>query len=85
MIPVFEQAKIFYALDRAAIVIGILLVLLLLLFELLPGVSENFFCSMSAVQVRIVLLPDAHLLLILFAETLAYLEPKVLLLIIHIL
>jgi hypothetical protein len=48
----------------------------LLVSEFLLGTSDILLCSMSAPQVKIVPLPDVHQLLILFAGTLTYLEPK---------
>jgi hypothetical protein len=46
----------------------------LLVLEFLLGTSENFLCSDSAPQVKIVPLLDALQLLFLFAETLTCLE-----------
>jgi hypothetical protein len=54
----------------------------LLVSEFLLGVSETWHCSMSAVQVEIVPPLDAHQLLMLFAGTLTYSEPKTYILII---
>jgi hypothetical protein len=54
----------------------------LIVFELLLGMHETFFCSRSALLVKIVPLRDALQLLMLFVETLTYLEPKLFLLIV---
>jgi hypothetical protein len=48
----------------------------LLVFEFILGKSETLLCSVSAPQVKIVPLLGWHQLLILFAGTLTYLEPK---------
>jgi hypothetical protein len=49
---------------------------------LLLGISETFLCSVSALLVKIALVLGALQLLMLFVETLKYLEPKLFLLII---
>jgi hypothetical protein len=46
------------------------------LFKFLLGILETLLCSMSALQVKITPLLDALQLLMLFAGTLTYLEPK---------
>jgi hypothetical protein len=48
----------------------------LLVSEFLLGISETLQCSMSALQVKIVSLLDAHQPLMLFARTLTYSEPE---------
>jgi hypothetical protein len=48
----------------------------LLAFEFLLGASQILLCSVSAPLVKIVLVPDALQLLMLFVRTLMYLEPK---------
>jgi hypothetical protein len=53
----------------------------LVVFEFLLGVSVTFLCSLSALKVKIVPLQDALQLLMLFVGTLAYLEPKLFILI----
>jgi hypothetical protein len=45
--------------------------------EFLLGISEILHCSMSAPRVKITPLLDVHQLLMLFAETLTYLEPGI--------
>jgi hypothetical protein len=47
-----------------------------LISEFLLGISEIVYCSMSAPRVKIVPLLDVHQLLMLFAETLTYSEPR---------
>jgi hypothetical protein len=47
-----------------------------LISEFLLGISETLHCSMSALQVKIVLPLDAHQLLMLFARTLTYSETE---------
>jgi hypothetical protein len=54
----------------------------LLLFKYLLSISENFPCSISALQVKTVLLLDALHLIMLFVGMMAYVEPKMFLLII---
>jgi hypothetical protein len=51
----------------------------LLVFELLLGISDTFLCPMSTLQVKIGRLLGSLQLIILFVETLKYLEPKLLL------
>jgi hypothetical protein len=48
----------------------------LLVSEFLLGISETLYCSMSVLQVKIVLLLDVHQLLMLPAGALTYLELK---------
>jgi hypothetical protein len=48
----------------------------LLVSEFLLGISETLHCLLSALQVKIVPLLDAHQLLMLFARTLTYSEPE---------
>jgi hypothetical protein len=52
-----------------------------LVSEFLLGISETLHCSMSALQVKIVPLLDAHQLVMLFARTLTYAEPDMFILI----
>jgi hypothetical protein len=54
----------------------------LLVFDILLGISETVFCSISALQVKVALLLDAFQLLMLFVGAPTYLEPKLFLLII---
>jgi hypothetical protein len=55
---------------------SVLLFWKLFVFEFLLGTSETLLCLVSAPQADIVPLLYAHRLLILFAGTLTYLEPK---------
>jgi hypothetical protein len=48
----------------------------LLVSEFMLGISETLHCSMSALQVKIVPLPEAHQVLVLFAGNLTYSEPQ---------
>jgi hypothetical protein len=56
---------------------SVLLFWKLLVFEFLLGIPETLLCSMSAPQVNIVPLVDALQLLMLFAGSLTYSEPKI--------
>jgi hypothetical protein len=56
---------------------SVLLFWKLLVFEFLLGILETFLRSVSVPQVKIAPLLDALQLLMLFAETLTYLEPNI--------
>jgi hypothetical protein len=49
----------------------------LLFSDFLPRISEPLLCSVSVLRSRITILLDAHQLLMLFVETLIYLENSV--------
>jgi hypothetical protein len=60
----------------ALVLNSVLLFWKLLVFEFLLGISEILLCTYSVPHVKTVRLLDAHQLLILFAGTLKYSEPR---------
>jgi hypothetical protein len=65
-----------FLLKSTVVLNSALLFWILLVSEFLLGISETLHCSMSALQVKIVSLLDAHQPLMLFARTLTYSEPE---------